>query len=336
MRVKRPLRTIFNLVFRRAPVEAQLIVTRRCNLSCGYCNEYDQVSEMIPLEVLKPRIDALHRLGVVNIAVLGGEPLMHPEIGDIVAYGDRRAQVSITTNGFLITEELIRRLNAAGLRNMEVSIDSTRPDRSGYVQKCLKTVRPKLALLQRWAEFDVGVNIVLCEQTRADFKDTVRQLNDLGFVVSIDLLHDDRGAVSIQGDDYLALWDHYYTQARPFSFLEQGYGRQLLRGERPRWKCRAGERFLYVDEFGKAQLCSAQRGRLDKPVVEYTREDARALGRTYKGCEAGCSLLCHYRDSSLDNRPVHTVASMLRLLVRRAPRRPEPGKARPEAVLEQG
>jgi len=71
MRVKHPIRTMLRLVFRRAPVEAQLIVTRRCNLSCGYCTEYDKVSEFIPLEVLKRRIDALHRLRVINIAMLG-------------------------------------------------------------------------------------------------------------------------------------------------------------------------------------------------------------------------------------------------------------------------
>jgi len=77
MRVKHPIRTMLRVVFRKAPVEAQLIVTRKCNLSCGYCAEYDKVSEFIPLDVLKRRIDALHRLRVVNIAMLGGEPLMH-------------------------------------------------------------------------------------------------------------------------------------------------------------------------------------------------------------------------------------------------------------------
>lgn len=39
MRLKRPIRTILKVLFKRAPFEAQLIVTRRCNLSCGYCTE---------------------------------------------------------------------------------------------------------------------------------------------------------------------------------------------------------------------------------------------------------------------------------------------------------
>jgi MoaA/NifB/PqqE/SkfB family radical SAM enzyme len=316
MKVKHPFRSAFDLVIRRAPVEAQLIVTRRCNLSCGYCTEYDDVSAMIPLPVLKERIDALHRLRVVNISLLGGEPLMHPELPEIVAHADRRAQVSITTNGFLLTADLIKLLNQAGLANMEVSIDSVRQDRTGFIQKCLRTVEPKLRLLRQQARFDVAVNLVLCDRTKEDFKETVGRINDLGFPVSIDLLHGPTGAIEIGGPEYASLWTHYYAKATPFCFLERDYGARLLRGERPRWKCRAGSRFMYVDEWGNVQLCSAQRGRLGKPVVEYTRDDARAQHRAYKGCEQGCSLLCHYRDSALDNHPLHTIMSMVRQFAR--------------------
>ena len=57
MRVKHPLRSAFDVFVLKAPVEAQLIVTRRCNLSCGYCSEYDNFSAPVPLETLKERID---------------------------------------------------------------------------------------------------------------------------------------------------------------------------------------------------------------------------------------------------------------------------------------
>src|SRR5712691_588115 len=268
MRVKHPIRTMLRLVFRRAPVEAQLIVTRRCNLSCGYCTEYDKVSEFIPLEVLKRRIDALHRLRVINIAMLGGEPLMHPDLPEIVAYANRRAQVSVTTNGFLLNEELIHRFNAVGLANLEVSVDAVRADRTGYIQKCLKTMRPKLVLLRRLAQFDVFVNMVLCDQTRGEFAEAITELTGLGFPVTIDLLHDGRGAIQIKGEDYLDLWKRYYVDKTPQAYLDQDYGTRLLEGQRPKWQCRAGSRFLYVDEFGNVQFCSAQRGRLNKPVVE--------------------------------------------------------------------
>ena len=333
MNVKHPVRSAMNLIFRRAPVEAQLIITRRCNLSCGYCTEYDKVSEMIPLATLKERIDVLHRLRVINISLLGGEPLMHPAIGDIVAYGDRKAQVSLTTNGFLLTKEIIGRLNAAGLSNLEISIDAVSPDPTRFIQKNLKTLRPKLELLKRFAKFDVNINLVLCEQTKDGFKGMLAEVKAMGLRVSIDLLHGSNGAVAIGGPDYLNLWEHYYQSSDPFSYIEQEYGANLLKGAtNSKWKCRAGGRFFYVDEFGNVQLCSAQRGRLNKPLLEYTTADLREQSSCYKGCETGCSMLCHYRGSAIDNRPLHTVKSMAKLILRGRATRRAAGSVTADAV----
>ncbi|MGD0158412.1 MAG: hypothetical protein ABSB50_20165 [Terracidiphilus sp.] len=49
------------------PVLVQIIPTRFCNLSCAYCNEYDKVSEPVPLPEMYRRIDALGRLGTAMI-----------------------------------------------------------------------------------------------------------------------------------------------------------------------------------------------------------------------------------------------------------------------------
>ena len=318
MRIRKPLRALARILLLRAPVEAQLIVTRRCNLSCGYCTEFDHASAPVPFERLAERIDALHRLRTVNISLLGGEPLLHPRIDDVVAYAARRAQVSITTNGFLLSDALIERLNRAALSNMQVSIDALRPDPTGYIQKSLKSLAPKLRRLRRLARFDAHVNVVLCESSRDDFLATLRELQDAGFPVSVNLVHDARGVVQVGGPDYLRLWEYQYRSGRPFSRIEYEYGTRLLQGERPRWRCRAGARFLYVDEFGRVQFCSAQRGRLDTPVTEYTRRDIRQHGRTRKGCEAGCAIFCVYRASHVDNAPLGAARAALRML-RRGP-----------------
>src|ERR1022692_5305751 len=65
------------------PVLAQIVPARFCNLSCAYCNEYDKVSEPVPLPEMLRRIDHLGRLGTAMIGISGGEPLPHPALGGI-------------------------------------------------------------------------------------------------------------------------------------------------------------------------------------------------------------------------------------------------------------
>src|SRR5579875_2887037 len=66
------------------PVMAQIVPMRRCNLSCAYCNEYDEVSKPVALDEMHRRIDDLGRLGTSIITISGGEPLLHPELDDII------------------------------------------------------------------------------------------------------------------------------------------------------------------------------------------------------------------------------------------------------------
>ena len=90
------------------PVLVQIIPTRFCNLSCAYCNEYDKVSEPVPLEEMFRRIDALGRLGTAMIGISGGEPLTHPELDEIIRRMRKTGAIAgMITNGFLLSPERI-------------------------------------------------------------------------------------------------------------------------------------------------------------------------------------------------------------------------------------
>ena len=68
------------------PVLAHIIPIRRCNLACTYCNEFDDFSKPVPTETMKRRVDELARLGTSIVTFSGGEPLLHPELDDIIAH----------------------------------------------------------------------------------------------------------------------------------------------------------------------------------------------------------------------------------------------------------
>jgi MoaA/NifB/PqqE/SkfB family radical SAM enzyme len=111
------------------PVLAHVIPMRRCNLSCGYCNEYNDYSKPVPIEIMYQRLDRLADLGTSIVTISGGEPLLHPELDLIVARIRRRGMIAgMITNGYLLVADRIQRLNRAGLDHLQISIDNLMPD----------------------------------------------------------------------------------------------------------------------------------------------------------------------------------------------------------------
>src|SRR3954447_26034409 len=95
-------------------VQAHIVPIRRCNLSCTYCNEYDDFSKPVPLDVILRRLELLGNLKTGVITLSGGEPLLHPELDEIIRGIRRHATLAgMITNGYLLTAERVRRLNNA-------------------------------------------------------------------------------------------------------------------------------------------------------------------------------------------------------------------------------
>src|SRR5437667_9131004 len=148
------------LLFTRHPVLAHIIPIRRCNLSCTYCNEFDNFSKPVPTEEMFRRVDRLASLGTTIITISGGEPLLHPELDEIIRRIRRHGVIAgLITNGYLLTVERIERLNRAGLDQLQISIDNVHPD--DVSKKSLKVLDKKLQMLAEHAEFGVNMNSVL-------------------------------------------------------------------------------------------------------------------------------------------------------------------------------
>jgi len=81
------------------PLLAQIVVTRRCNLSCAYCNEYDHHSAPVPLPLLRERVGHLARLKTLMVAPSGGEPLLQLDANAIEALHAAGFEVGVETNG---------------------------------------------------------------------------------------------------------------------------------------------------------------------------------------------------------------------------------------------
>jgi MoaA/NifB/PqqE/SkfB family radical SAM enzyme len=74
----------WGLVHKQHPLLVHIIPIRRCNLACTYCNEFDDFSAPVPTEEMFRRLQRLAALGTSVITISGGEPLLHPELDDII------------------------------------------------------------------------------------------------------------------------------------------------------------------------------------------------------------------------------------------------------------
>src|SRR5712664_3952317 len=117
------------LVSTKHPILVHIIPMRQCNLACTYCNEFDDFSKPVPLDEMYRRIDKLGSLGTAVVTISGGEPLMHPELDDVIRRIRANGMIAgLITNGYLLVAERIQRLNRAGLEWLQNSIDNVNPD----------------------------------------------------------------------------------------------------------------------------------------------------------------------------------------------------------------
>jgi MoaA/NifB/PqqE/SkfB family radical SAM enzyme len=283
------------------PVLAHVIPMRRCNLACGYCNEYDDVSKPVPIETMYQRLDRLAEMGANIITISGGEPLLHPELDLIVARIRRRGMIAgMITNGYLLVPDRIKRLNDAGLDHLQISIDNIMPDEVS--KKSLKVLDKKLQLLAEHALFHVNINSVVGGGIKDphDALTVAKRALELGFTSTVGIIHDGDGQLRPLGGAEREV----YVQMRAMekaSYARINYFQDnIAHGRENNWRCRAGSRYLYICEDGLVHYCSQQRGYPAKPLMEYTLEDIRREYRTAKGCAPRCTVACVHQISYID------------------------------------
>lgn len=281
-----------------APFLAQIVVTRRCNLTCGYCNEYDELSPPVPTDELKERFRRLKELGTWAIEFSGGEPLLHPQIDELVAYAKQLGfyKVMMITNGFLINEERTRLLNDAGLDDLQISIDGVTPNDTTF--KVLKTLRPKLRTVMKVARFRVTLNAVLGSAPVDEVREVIDFARAMGCRPSLQLVHGDDGSMSLSEEELRAFHDIQHELGR--NLRSDDYRMRLMRDGRAPYKCRAGSRYLYVDEHGIVRWCSQQRTGFGIPLADYDGDDLKRQFHTRKECSESCTVGCVRNCSRVD------------------------------------
>jgi MoaA/NifB/PqqE/SkfB family radical SAM enzyme len=290
------------------PLLAQIVPIRRCNIDCGYCNEYDKVSPPVATETMVQRIDKLAALGTSVVAFSGGEPMLHPDLDVLIRRIRRHGMMAgLITNGYFLVPRRIKELNEAGLDFLQISIDNIEPDEVS--KKSLRLLDKKLQHLREHAAFDININSVLGGGIKnpEDARVINNRARQLGFSTSIGIIHDGSGRLKPLGATERKVYDEVSAAIKGrWQVLQNLYSGitsfqdNLADGQPNDWRCRAGARYLYICEDGLVHYCSQQRGYPAVPLETYSIADIRREFVTPKPCAPYCTVGCVHRVSTMD------------------------------------
>jgi len=253
------------------PESVHLQINNVCNLRCPSC--YVGLSEdddgSLPLERILSLIDECAEMGVFQLALGGGEPLMSPKFAPVVRHARERGVVpNVTTNGWLITEELLDE-TAGGLGELRMSLNDA--------VSLNKTLIEEKAALLRARGVRFGFNLIVTRQNLDRLSELLLWAIEQG-AATVNLIRPKpapgndqwyrRNAITPADSARLA---EALPQLEPlfakmnltvdcaFSFLFHGWPVEKLRA-RGVAGCAMGERFATVKWNGDVYPCSHLRG----------------------------------------------------------------------------
>jgi len=155
----------FSLPFLSAPTSVDVFITSRCNLKCVHCfaNGDMRLSNELSAGDLESIFNQLERMGVFEVRITGGEPLLHHEIEKVIlTLRQRRFRKVILTNGTLLDETIVKLLNESKVIPT-ISLDDSNAqgfDLFRGVKGAFNRTIAALELLQR-SGVEYGINCCL-------------------------------------------------------------------------------------------------------------------------------------------------------------------------------
>jgi cyclic pyranopterin phosphate synthase len=154
--------------------ELRISITNRCNLNCLYCKKEgvpESSYEMTKEEILE-LIDQTKKFKVKKVKFTGGEPLIRKDLVEIIENIPKGIVKSISTNGLLLNEELIKKFYDAGLDEVVISLDSFKkvPYNIKYESKKIERI---IKNLKEYDFRDIRLDTVLLPYNSDQIKDFI-------------------------------------------------------------------------------------------------------------------------------------------------------------------
>jgi cyclic pyranopterin phosphate synthase len=155
----------------------RISVTDRCNLRCVYCMpadgmEFEPAENILSFHEITEVVRVLAEMGVKKVRLTGGEPLVRKgleELIESVAGIPGIEDIALTTNGIFLAKKA-KKLKEAGLKRINISLDTLRPERFSLITRGgdVNRVLDSIAACQQVGIQPIKLNVVLMKGINDD------------------------------------------------------------------------------------------------------------------------------------------------------------------------
>lgn len=295
------------------PGMCQFAITSICNARCGFCNfavdkMLRELRHSVTLAEAKQAAEILYRNGVYFLIYVGGEPMAHPQLDEMIAHAASIGMAPmLVTNGSLLRAERIERLADAGLVSTIISIDAAEVDKHeknrGLPGVCDRIREANRHFRQR----NIGTTAsVTMSRLIDDYGKLPPFLQSLGFdsvtfsyplttLASSYLGYAESNLVDYTAEELQERFEAIKALKREFHVVNPTASiedmQRHLRGETEQFGCLGGWKFFYLDWHLNLYRCH----NWERPLCHISEFDGSQ--RVRDGCTA-CMMDC-YRDSSV-------------------------------------
>ena len=314
MNLRKASRIAINALTPNRPHHAQWMVTRKCNYRCRGCNVWkEQDKRELSTEEVKRGLNILKDLGIVELVISGGDPLLRKDAPEIIEHASNLFVTTVYDNGSMAKQ------NLEALRNVDfvaISIDSLDPKKNDYIKavpgawkKAMEAVEtlhkeginvsvtPTISQLNLYEIVDItnyftqrGIPVWYCLYTYDQTADE-NQLFRIGKPNDEFIIKDRQAMVKLC--DTLIEMKKRNRRIFITTKLLEALRTYFSEGKRT-WNCHALQNFLVLDHLGRIAGCHNHNflgSVFDLPEI-WRSEKFDLLRKTYNQCTQ-CAYLCY-------------------------------------------
>lgn len=296
------------------PHHAQWLVTRKCNYRCVGCNVWkEQDQNELSTDEIKKGLDILKKLGIVELVLSGGDPLLRDDIGEIIDYASNLFVTTVYDNGSMAAKKIdaLRKVDFVA-----ISIDSLDEAKNDYIKSvpgAWKNATQAVETLHKEG-IKVSVTPTISQKNLYEIVDITNHFTGKGIPVWYCLYSYDTSVDSNQlfrigkANDEFVITDKQAMVDLCNSLIEMKKKnkkilmtnkliealRSIYEEDKRTWKCQALNHFLVVDHLGRVAGCHSRNfaGSVFDLPQKWKSEEFKELRETYHECTQ-CNYLCY-------------------------------------------